>query len=126
MANEISFWWKRKRLAFGVYPLISLASAREKVRLAKLELLEGNDPGEIKKQEKLNKLITSKNTFSAIADELIKKREIEGAARVTLEKFKWIIDQKLSPFIGNTPVSEITSAKLLIPLRQIESVLAQT
>ncbi len=128
MPNGSKYWrmkyrfgGKEKRLAFGVYPLVSLASVREKVRLAKLELLEGNDPGELKKQEKLKKLIASTNTFSAIADEFIKKREIEGAARVTLVKLKWIIDQKLSPFIGDTPVSEITSAKLLIPLRQIES-----
>lgn len=128
MPNGSKYWrmkyrfgGKEKRLAFGVYPLISLAAAREKVRHAKLELLEGNDPGEIKKQEKLKKLVASTNTFSAIADEFIKKREIEGAARVTLEKLKWIVDQKLSPFIGKTPVSEITSAKLLVPLRQIES-----
>lgn len=128
MPNGSKYWrmkyrfgGKEKRLAFGVYPLISLASAREKTRLAKLELFEGNDPGEIKKQEKLKKQIASVNTFSDIANEFIKKREIEGAAPVTLNKLKWIIEQKLSPFIGNYPVSEITSAKLLMPLRQIES-----
>lgn len=127
MPNGSKYWrmkyrfgGREKRLAFGVYPSISLASAREKARLAKLELIEGNDPGEIKKQEKLNKRIASSNTFSAIAAEYIKKKEIEGAARVTLDKLKWIIDQKLSPHIGRTPVSEITSAKLLVPLRQIE------
>ncbi len=127
MSNGSKYWrmkyrfgGKEKRLAFGVYPLVSLASAREKTRLAKLELMEGNDPGEVKRQEKLNKRIASSNTFSAIAAEYIKKKEIEGAARVTLDKLKWIVEQKLSPFIGKTPVSEISSAKLLVPLRQIE------
>lgn len=127
MPNGSKYWrmkyrfgGKEKRLAFGVYPLISLASAREKTRLAKLELIEGKDPGEIKRQEKLSKRISASNTFSAIAVEYIKKKKIEGAAPVTLDKLKWIIDRKLSPFIGNTPVSEITSAKLLVPLRQIE------
>ena len=128
MPNGSKYWrmkyrygGKEKRLAFGVYPVISLAAAREKARLAKTEILEGKDPGEIKRQEKLSKRIASSNTFSAIAIEYINKKEIEGAARVTLDKLKWIVDQKLSPFIGNTPVSEITSAKLLVPLRQIES-----
>jgi hypothetical protein len=127
MPNGSKYWrmkyrygGKEKRLAFGVYPLISLASAREKARLAKLQLIEGNDPGEIKKQEKLKKQVASANTFAAIANEFIKKREIEGAARVTLDKLKWIVEQKLFPHIGSTPVSEITSAKLLVPLRQIE------
>ena len=60
MPNGSKYWrmkyrfgGKEKRLAFGVYPSISLVTAREKTRLAKLELIEGNDPGEIKKQEKL-------------------------------------------------------------------------
>lgn len=127
MPNGSKYWrmkyrygGKEKRLAFGVYPLISLASAREKTRLAKLQLIEGNDPGEIKKQEKFKKQVASANTFAVIANEFIKKREIEGAARVTLDKLKWIVEQKLSPHIGGIPVSEITSAKLLVPLRQIE------
>jgi hypothetical protein len=127
MPNGSKYWrmkyrfgGKEKRLAFGVYPLVTLAAARENSRLAKLELLDGDDPGEIKRQEKLNKRIASSNTFSAIAAEYIKKKEIEGAACVTLDKLKWIIEQKLSPHIGRIPVSEITSAKLLVPLRQIE------
>ncbi len=114
------FGGKEKRLAFGVYPLISLASARETTRLAKLQLIEGKDLGEIKKTKKLKKQVASANTFAVIADKVIKKREIEGAACVTLDKLKWIIEQKLSPFI-NTLVSEITSAKLFVPLRQSNS-----
>ncbi|PUA29869.1 MAG: hypothetical protein B0W54_04795 [Cellvibrio sp. 79] len=66
------FGGKEKRLALGVYPLISLASAHEKVRLAKLELQEGNDPGEIKKQEKLKKWIASTNTFLQLPMSLLR------------------------------------------------------
>jgi hypothetical protein len=40
---------KEKRLAFGVYPVVSIATAREKLRLAKAELSEGNDSGKVKK-----------------------------------------------------------------------------
>lgn len=105
MPNGSKYWrmkyrfgGKEKRLAFGVYPLISLATAREKTRLAKLELIEGNDPGEIKKQEKLEKKFAASNTFAAIAAEFIKKKEIEGAAPVTLDKLKWLVEQKLSPY----------------------------
>ena len=61
MPNGSKYWrikyrfgGKEKRLAFSIYPLIFLSSAREKVRLAKLALLEGNDPGE-KKTRKIKK-----------------------------------------------------------------------
>lgn len=74
-----------------------------------------------KKQAKLNKQISTSNTFSAIADAFIQKRIAEGPASVTIEKLRWIIEQKLSPFIGKVPVLEITAVKLLVPLRHIES-----
>lgn len=118
---QYRFGGKEKRLAFGVYPPVSLAAAREKARLAKEQLAEGFDPGELKKQEKLNKQVSLSNTFSAVASEFIQKRIAEGAAPVTIEKLRWIIEKKLSPFIGNTLVSEITSVMLLRPLRQIEA-----
>lgn len=44
---------KEKRLAFGGYPIVSLAAAREKSRLAKAQLREGCDPGELKKTRKI-------------------------------------------------------------------------
>ncbi|HGW5560947.1 TPA: Arm DNA-binding domain-containing protein, partial [Klebsiella pneumoniae] len=44
---------KEKRLAFGVYPEVSLAEARDKREAAKKVLAAGNDPGEVKKAEKI-------------------------------------------------------------------------
>jgi hypothetical protein len=83
MPNGSKYWrmkyrfgGKEKRLAFGVYPLVSLALAREKARFAKLELIDGKDPGEIKKQEKLIRRIASSNTFSAKL--LVPLRQIEN------------------------------------------------
>ncbi len=50
---------KEKRLALGVYPVVSISAAREKVRLAKAELADGNDPSEIKKNKKFpNKFLS--------------------------------------------------------------------
>lgn len=128
MPNGSKYWrlkyrfgCKEKRLAFGVYPSVSLSSAREKARLARIQLGEGHDPGELKKQEKLDKHVSSSHTFAAVAAEFVEKRMKEGAAPVTIAKLRWIIERKLSPFIGKVPVSELTAVKLLAPLRQIES-----
>lgn len=76
---------------------MSLAAAREKARLAKEQLAEGFDPGELKKQEKLNKQASLSNTFSAVASEFIQKRIAEGAAPVTIEKLRWIIEKNYPP-----------------------------
>ncbi len=46
---------KQKTLAFGVYPSVSLDQAREQRETAKALLAQNIDPGEIKKQEKLEK-----------------------------------------------------------------------
>ena len=112
---------KEKRLAFGVYPVVSIAVAREKARLAKADLAEGNDPSEIKKQQKISKQISINNSFEAIALEFIEKRKAEGAAQVTLDKLNWIVEKKLCPFIGGIPVSEITPVQILNALRRIEA-----
>ncbi|MCH7571024.1 MAG: DUF4102 domain-containing protein, partial [Deltaproteobacteria bacterium] len=54
-------WWrwkyrfagKEKRLSFGVYPDVSLKSAREKRDATRHQLAAGTDPGEARKAEKL-------------------------------------------------------------------------
>lgn len=112
---------KEKRLALGVYPSVSLASAREKTRIAKVLLAEGSDPGEVKKHNKFIKQKAIVNTFEIVAYELVEKRKQEGAAPVTIEKLIWIIDKKLCPYIGGIPVAEITPVQLLAALRRIEA-----
>lgn len=57
---------KEKRLAFGVYPDVSLADAREKRDAAKKILAAGGDPSETKKAEKLAQKLNAENTFEAM------------------------------------------------------------
>lgn len=46
------FGGKEKRLAFGVFPTVTLAEAREMRNQAKKVLAAGGDPGVVKKEEK--------------------------------------------------------------------------
>lgn len=46
------FGGKEKKLAFGAYPVVSLANARKLREEAKATLSAGGDPGEKKRQEK--------------------------------------------------------------------------
>lgn len=112
---------KEKRLALGVYPAVTIAGAREKTRLAKVSLADGNDPSAVKKQNKIAQQVSHSNTFESVGSEFIAKRKREGAAEVTLQKLNWILEKKLCPTIGGIPVSELTPVQLLNTLRQIES-----
>ena len=58
---------KEKRMAFGVYPNVTLAQARALRDEAKKKLSEGIDPSTAKKEEKLVRDVQLNNTFQAVA-----------------------------------------------------------
>jgi hypothetical protein len=69
---------KEKRLAFGVYPGVSLKDARELATKARQVLKDGGDPGELRRIEKAKAVHESVNTLEAVA------RRLDGAPGGTL------------------------------------------
>ncbi|ABV14056.1 hypothetical protein CKO_02950 [Citrobacter koseri ATCC BAA-895] len=65
---------KEKRMAFGVYPAVSLAQARALRDEAKKKLAEGIDPSFAKKEEKLVRDVQLNNTFQAVARQRRQRR----------------------------------------------------
>ena len=72
---------KEKKLAIGRYPEIGLKEARDKRDEARTLLATGVDPGQKRKTEKLAQAVQAANTFQAVAEEYIAKREREGFPR---------------------------------------------
>ena len=66
---------KQKTLAFGVWPEVGLADARAKRDAARKVLARGDDPAETIRLEKLSASIAAANSFKAVADEWLVKRE---------------------------------------------------
>lgn len=64
---KYKFAAKEKLLSIGAYPVITLASAREKALEAKKMLADNIDPSQVKKEEKLKALVESENSFKVIA-----------------------------------------------------------
>lgn len=60
---------KRKTIAFGAYPSITLADARQRREDAKKLLANGVDPGEMKKAIKLAHIELKENSFEIVARE---------------------------------------------------------
>lgn len=110
---------KEKRLAFGVCPDVSLAEARNKRDAAKKVLAAGNDPGEVKKAEKIAQKLSFENTFEAIAREWHQHK----ADRWSLRYRDEIIDtfeKDIFPHTRGRPIIDIKPMDWLEILRHIE------
>jgi integrase len=113
------FLGKERLLAFGAYPLFSLAEARAKRDEAKKLLASGVDPGAKKKLERIAAENAAKNTFGVIAAEFLEAHEAKGSAETTKAKVRWLLTEVAAP-IASRPVTEITSAELLELLKRVE------
>jgi integrase len=111
---------KEKRLALGVYPVVSLASARQGREEARKLVVQGVDPSAARqeaKQAKAEVIAMAADTFETVGREWMGRQEV---AEVTANKTRWILETFLFPEIGSRPISEITPRELLATLRKIE------
>lgn len=110
---------KEKRLAFGVYPEVSLAEARDKRDVAKKVIAAGNDPGEIKKAEKIAQKISFENTFEAIAREWHQHKADRWSLRYRDEILD-TFEKDIFPYTGRRPIIDMKPMDWLEILRRIE------
>jgi integrase len=106
-------------LGFGAYPDVSLADAREKRDEARKLVASGKDPSEQRRVDRLTAETASRNTFGAVAEDLITKLKEEGAAETTIDKNRWMLFQLASP-LQSRPITAITPAEILVLLQRIE------
>ncbi|MCL2473390.1 MAG: integrase arm-type DNA-binding domain-containing protein [Alphaproteobacteria bacterium] len=126
MPNGSKYWrmkyrylGKEKRLAFGVYPLISLLEAREKRDKAKKLLINGTDPQEFRQEEKQNKVRNAQNTFQVIALEWLENQKERWTAGYAAKIIR-TLEMNIFPFIGTKPIANIEAPALLDVLRKVE------
>ncbi len=114
------FAGKQKRMALGVYPIVSLAAARKARDAAKEQLARGLDPAQIRKHEKQALRMATGNSYEAIArewyDAQLARWTPEHAGRVIRR-----LERDIFPYIGKRPISEIEPPELLDVLRRIEA-----
>lgn len=110
---------KENRLAFGVYPEVSLKEARKKRETARSILFQGFDPSEFKKKEKLKRFIFTKNTFEDIAREWHESKRLNWTPRHASYVLRRL-ETDVFPAIGFKPIYFITPLELLAVIRAIE------
>lgn len=111
---------KNRTLAFGAWPEVSLADARERLNEARRLLAAGTDPSHQKKLDAARARIEENDTFRTVAIEWTAKNEREGMAEITLSKIRWLLD-KAYPKIGSRPIAKITAQEVLAALRSVEA-----
>ena len=110
---------KEQQLSVGVFPDVGLKDARKRRDDARAQIARGLSPAFEKKREAAAASVSAANTFKAVADELIAKREQEGLKAITTAKARWLLSQ-LEPAIGQRPISDIEPYELLAILKKVE------
>lgn len=126
MPNGSKYWrmkyrfaGKEKRLAFGVYPEVSLAEAREKRDDARKVLAAGNDPSEAKKEAKRIIAVKAENNMEAIAREWYEHHLHEWKPHYARDVINRL-ETHIFPKLGSRPIADISSTELLSCLKVIE------
>ena len=111
---------KRKTMALGVYPDISLAEAREEHRAARKMVKDGLNPVQGKKRKEQRELLKNSSTFKIVALDLIKQKGAKCSSQY-LKTLETRLGKYVFPHLGDLPISEISAPDLLDVLKRIES-----
>lgn len=106
------FLQKQKKLSIGVYPIITLAEARNQRDEAKRLLANNLDPAAVKQEIKQEMHSEAANTFEVIAREWFDMKKVEWSEANTVQTLNRL-EKDVFPIIGKYPIKIITHKMLL-------------
>lgn len=110
---------KEKRLAFGVYPEVTLKEARERRDAARKAIERGDDPGELKKAAKAQAEHESRNTFEAVArDWLVHQASVWTPGHA--QRVRTTLECDVFPKLGKRPMAQIKPREVIAAVKAIE------
>lgn len=119
---DYRFTGKRKTLALGAYPDVSLAQARDKRDNAR-KLLANDppiDPSETRKAERIAQQSNGENSFEIVAREWW-QTHMKNKADTHKDKVIRRFELYLFPWIGSKPIADITAPQMLQVVKRIEN-----
>ena len=118
--HKYRYLGKEKRIAFGVYPTVSLKEARIEHAKAMLTLSKGIDPSAERQANKQRDIELNERAFEAIAQEWHLSHNTHKEAGY--QKRLWRgLGKDIFPTLGNTPITLITAPQLRQALKHIEA-----
>ena len=109
---DYRFGGKRKTLACGTYPVVSLKMAREAVSDAKSKLISNVDPSQDKQRKRREEALEQESIFSALAREWWEHQKgtwTEVHAGRVWNRMK----EDVVPYLGHLPIDEIQPQDIL-------------
>lgn len=114
------FGGAEKRLALGVYPEVSLKTAREKANQARKLLQDDIDPGEQRKAEKAKTVQETVNTFEAVSCDWMTHQRARWAP-VTLARIRASLEADIFPTLGSRPIASIKPGEIMAAVKAVEA-----
>lgn len=111
---------KEKRLAFGVYPAVSLKDARDLAVNARKVLQAGGDPGEQRKTDKAQAAHEAVNTLEAVARDWLAHQGSRWAP-VTLGRISASLEADIFPTLGSRPLASIKPGEVMAAVKRVEA-----
>nr|WP_240503874.1 integrase arm-type DNA-binding domain-containing protein [Lonsdalea iberica] len=113
------FAGKESRIAFGSYPLISLAKAREKRDEIRLLLLEGIHPTE-KREEEKEEAQAALITFAKVAQDWHRNISQNRWSETRAGRVWRDMERNILPATGHRHIADLKTKDLLEPLKPVE------
>ncbi|MFT4256005.1 MAG: integrase arm-type DNA-binding domain-containing protein [Pseudoxanthomonas sp.] len=117
------FAGKEKRLAFGGFPEVSIAEARDRTAKARALLRDGVDPAADKAARQDAARREAESAFDEVATAWLAKNRSQWAA-ATIKKAEYIIGDYLVPALGRQSITTLTSKAAATALGKIPPTLA--
>ena len=111
---------KEKLLAFGVYPALSLKSARDLAATAKKTMQGGADPGQLRKDAKTKATHEAANTFEAVARDWLAHQAARWAV-ITRDRIRASLEADIFPTLGARPIASIKPGEIMAAVKKVEA-----
>ena len=106
-------------VSYGAYPDVSLAEARERHRIARLQRRDGIEPNAAKRAARAAAAVAARDTWGALATEWLDVMSSRWSPR-HLKTTRERIEYSLAGPLSARPVRELAAPELLLVLRKIE------
>lgn len=110
---------KEKRLAFGVYPGVTLKQARDLANKARKLLTDGSDPGELRRSEKVKGAHEAANTLEAVSRDWLAHQGTRWGA-VTTRRILASLEADIFKPLGSRPLVSIKPGEIKAAVKKIE------